>query len=89
MTKIKMPTNYAKNVAKSLMFASLDVAKNDLMPNVGEFAEDNKAFFSATYATLKNPKAAVKQQINAFKDSKVYTALDYGSIIKNEKIKIH
>ena len=79
MTKIKMPTNYAKNVAKSLMFASLDVAKNDLMPNVGEFAEDNKAFFSATYATLRNPKAAVRQQINAFKDSKVYTAIDYGS----------
>lgn len=73
--------NYLKNVTKSIAFAASDVAKEDLMPNVAEFAETNKDFIKATYATLKNPVATFKRSVTALQESKVFKAVDYG--IKN------
>ena len=71
--------NYLKNVTKSIAYSAAHVAKNDLMPNVGDFVDSNKEFLATTYATLKNPKASVNKQINAFKNSKIYEAIDYGA----------
>jgi len=73
--------NYLKNVTKSIAFAASDVAKKDLMPNVADFAETNKDFIKATYATLKNPVATFKRSVTALQESKVFKAVDYG--IKN------
>lgn len=73
--------NYLKNVTKSIAFAASDVAKQDLMPNVADFAETNKDFIKATYATLKNPVATFKRSVTALQESKVFKAVDYG--IKN------
>ena len=71
--------NYLKNVTKSIGYTAAKVAKDDLMPNVGDFVDSNKEFLATTYSTLKNPKAYVKKQISAFKDSKIYQAIDYGA----------
>ena len=71
--------NYLKNVTKSIGYTAAKVAKDDLMPNVGDFVDSNKEFLATTYSTLKNPKAYVKKQVSAFKDSKIYQAIDYGA----------
>ena len=75
---MKTVTNYLKNVTKSVIYAAVDVG-NDMMPNVGEFANSNKEFLKATYATLRNPKAAVKKSIATIQGSKIYQAIDYGA----------
>ena len=77
---MKTVTNYLKNVTKSVMYAAVDVG-NDMMPNVGEFANSNKDFLKSTYAALKNPKTAIKKSITTIQSSKIYQALDYG--VKN------
>ena len=71
--------NYLKNVTKSIAYTAASVGKDDLMPNVGSFVDSNKEFLASTYSVIKNPKAYVKGQVNAFKDSKVYQAIDYGA----------
>ena len=77
---MKTVTNYLKNVTKSVIYAAVDVG-NDMMPNVGEFANSNKDFLKSTYAALKNPKTAIKKSITTIQSSKIYQALDYG--VKN------
>ena len=79
-TKLNPVTNYLKNVTKSMSYAAADISK-DLMPNVGEFTSANKEFLKTTYATLKNPKSALKKSVSAIQNSKIYQALDYG--VKN------
>ena len=79
-TKLNPVTNYLKNVTKSMSYAAADISK-DLMPNVGEFTSANKEFLKTTYATLKNPKSALKKSVSAIQSSKIYQALDYG--VKN------
>ena len=76
---MKLVNNYLKNLTKSVAYAAADVAKEDLAPNVTEFASENKQFLTATYATLKNPKATLKKSVQAIQESKVYQALDYGT----------
>lgn len=71
--------NYLKNVTKSIAYAASDVAKDDLMPNAGDFLSSNKDFIAATYSAIKNPKAAIKKQVDVFKESKYYEAIDYGA----------
>ena len=78
---MKLVNNYLKNLTKSVAYAAADVAKEDLAPNVTEFASENKQFLTATYATLKNPKSALKKSVQAIQESKVFQALDYG--VKN------
>jgi hypothetical protein len=58
-------TNYLKNVTKSVAYAAQDIAKEDMIPNVSEFASNNKAFIASTYATIKNPKTALKRSVTA------------------------
>ena len=79
-TKLNPVTNYLKNVTKSMSYAAADISK-DLMPNVGEFTSANKEFLKTTYATLKNPRSALKKSVSAIQNSKIYQALDYG--VKN------
>ena len=76
---MKPVTNYLKNVTKSITYAAMDVAKEDLMPNIGDFIDSNKEFIAATYATLKNPAVAIRKSVDAVQKSKVYQALDYGA----------
>lgn len=76
---MKGVTNYLKNVTKSVGYAAAKVAKDDLMPNVGDFIDSNKEFLATTYGNIKNPKQFIKKQVNSFKDSKVYQAIDYGA----------
>ena len=71
--------NYLKNVTKSIAYTASKVTKDDLMPNVGDFVDSNKEFLVSSYTNIKNPKAYAVKQINAFKDSKVYQAIDYGA----------
>ena len=71
--------NYLKNVTKSIAYASSDIIKQDLMPNVGDFLETNQEFFAAAYSIAKNPKANIKKQVNSFTESKYYEAIDYGA----------
>ena len=71
--------NYLKNVTKSIAYTASKVAKDDLMPNVGDFVDSNKEFLVSSYTNIRNPKAYAAKQINAFKDSKVYQAIDYGA----------
>lgn len=71
--------NYLKNVTKSIAYASSDVLKQDLMPNTGDFLETNQEFFAAAYSIAKNPKSAIKKQVNSFTESKYYEAIDYGA----------
>ena len=71
--------NYLKNVTKSIVYASADVAKKDLMPNVGDFVDSNKEFLATTYSVLKDPKTFTKKQVESFKNSKYYEAIDYGA----------
>lgn len=78
---MKGVTNYLKNVTKSVAYAAQDIAKEDMIPNVSEFASSNKAFIASTYATIKNPKTALKRSVTAIQSSKVYQAIDYG--VKN------
>lgn len=76
---MKGVTNYLKNITKSVAYATADVVKQDLMPNVDSFASSNKEFMVNTYSAVRNPKASAKKTINAFKESKYYTAIDYGA----------
>ena len=76
---MKLVNNYLKNLTKSVAYAAADVAKEDLAPNVTEFASENKQFLTATYATLKNPKATLKKSVQAIQESKVFQAVDYGT----------
>ena len=62
---MKPVTNYLKNVTKSITYAAMDIAKEDLMPNVGDFIDSNKEFIAATYATLKNPAVAIRKSVDA------------------------
>lgn len=78
---MKGVTNYLKNVTRSVAYAAQDIAKEDMLPNTSEFADSNKAFIASTYATIRNPKMAVKRSITAIQSSKVYQAIDYG--VKN------
>lgn len=71
--------NYLKNVTKSIAYASSDLLKQDLMPNTGDFLETNQEFFAAAYSIAKNPKSAIKKQVNSFTESKYYEAIDYGA----------
>ena len=71
--------NYLKNVTKSTIYYASDIAKEELMPNVGDFATTNADFIKAAYSTLRNPKTAVKKVVDEVANSKVYEALDYGA----------
>ena len=71
--------NYLKNVTKSTIYYASDIAKDELMPNVGDFATTNADFIKAAYSTLRNPKTAVKKVVDEVANSKVYEALDYGA----------
>ena len=51
---MKGVTNYLKNVTKSVAYAAAKVAKDDLMPNVGDFIDSNKEFLATTYGNIKN-----------------------------------
>ena len=53
--------NYLKNVTKSTIYYASDIAKEELMPNVGDFATTNADFIKAAYSTLRNPKTVVKK----------------------------
>ena len=68
---MKGVTNYLKNITKSVAYATADVVKQDLMPNVDSFASSNKEFMVNTYSAVRNPKASAKKTINAFKESKI------------------
>ena len=61
--------NYLKNVTKSIAYASSDIIKQDLMPNVGDFLETNQEFFAAAYSIAKNPKANIKKQVISITES--------------------
>lgn len=76
---MKGVTNYLKNITKSVAYATADVVKQDLMPNVDSFVSSNKEFMVNAYSTVRNPKASAKKTINAFKESKYYNAIDYGA----------
>ena len=76
---MQLVTNYMKNITKSVAYAAADVGKNELMPNIASFSESNTDFLKSTYAALKNPKIAVQKGVDAFKDSKIFQAIDYGA----------
>ena len=78
---MQLVTNYMKNITKSVAYAAADVGKNELTPNIANFSESNKDFLKSTYAALKNPKVAVRKSVDAFKQSKIFQAIDYG--VKN------
>ena len=78
---MKGANNYLRNVAKSITYAAVDVANEELMSETIDFAKNNKEFIAATYAALRNPAAALKKSIKAIQQSKIYQALDYG--VKN------
>ena len=71
--------NYLKNVTKSTIYYAQDIAKDDLMPNVGDFAETNAEFLKSAYQTVRNPKTAFKKVIDDVANSKMYEAIDYGA----------
>ena len=71
--------NYLKNVAKSATYYATDIAKDTLMPNVGEFAQTNNEFLKTAYQTLRNPTTAAKNVIDQITSSKIYEAIDYGA----------
>lgn len=71
--------NYLKNLTKSFAYSAMEVTKSDLIPNTGEFVENNREFFTTTYALLRNPKPTIRKGINYFMESKVYKAIDYGA----------
>ena len=75
---MKPVTNYLRNLSKSMSYAAVDVSK-EIMPNVGDFLSSNSSFIKATYASLKNPKLALRKSITAIQDSKVYQAAEYGA----------
>ena len=76
---MKFVKNYMKNLAKSTVYVASDVAKNQLTPNIGEFASANKEVFTTTYGLLRNPKQQVRKSVEYFKKSKIYQAIDYGA----------
>ena len=49
------------------------------MPNTSEFLDTNKEFFTSTYSTIRNPKAALKKLVTTTTNSRYYTAIDYGA----------
>lgn len=71
--------NYLKNVTKSAVYYASDIAKDELMPNVGDFATTNTDFIKTAYQTIRNPKTAAKKVVDQVANSKVYEALDYGA----------
>lgn len=71
--------NYLKNVGKSLAYSAIDVTKQDLTPNIAEFADANVDFLKNSYLVLKNPKTATKKVIESISESKVFKAVDYGA----------
>lgn len=71
--------NYLKNVTKSAVYYASDIAKDELMPNVGDFATTNADFIKTAYQTIRNPKTAAKKVVDQVANSKVYEALDYGA----------
>ena len=68
---MKFVKKYMKNLAKSTVYVASDISKNELTPNIGEFASANKEVFSTTYGLLRNPKQQVKKSVEYFKKSKV------------------
>ena len=76
---MRTPVNYLKNITRSVTYAAMDIAKEDMMPNVAELAESNKDFAKATYSALKNPVVTIRRSVDAIQKSKVYQALDYGA----------
>ena len=74
---MKPVKNYLKNVTKSIAYATADVIKNDLMPNVSDFADTNKEFLTTTYSAIKGQKT--KKTIEAFKESKIFDTVEYGA----------
>ena len=73
------PINYLRNVTKSIGYAVADIAKEDMAPNISDFAESNKQFIASTYAILRNPSIFIRRSVESIQQSKVYQALDYGA----------
>lgn len=71
-------TNYLKNVVKSVAFVARDVVKEDLVPDVADFAEANKDFVKATVANIRIPSMKDRRNINAMLKSKIFQPVDYG-----------
>lgn len=72
--------NYLKNVSKSIAFSTADTLGN-IAPNIKDFSETNGDFIKNSYGFLKNPPAQIRKGIDAFRESKIYEALDAG--VKN------
>ena len=68
---MKFVKNYMKNLAKSTVYVASDVAKNQLTPNIGEFAAANNEVFTTTYGLLRNPKQQVRKSVESFKQSSI------------------
>ena len=75
---MKPVVNYLENLTKSMSYAAIDVSK-EIMPNVGDFLDSNSGFLKATYATLRNPKMALRKSVTAIQESKIYQAVEYGA----------
>ena len=65
--------NYTKNLMKSAVYASNDVA-GDLMPGYHSFVDDNKEVFKSAYVAVRDYRATINRIKNAITKSNIYQA---------------
>lgn len=81
-------TNYAKNVAKSIVYTAVDVAKTD-MPTLAAYIDQdsNRELSRSIYAGVKDYKGTITKAKAAIKNSKIYEAAELGVKSAVEDIK--
>lgn len=81
-------TNYAKNVAKSIVYTAVDVAKSD-MPTLAAYIDQdsNRELSRSIYAGVKDYKGTITKTKAAIKNSKIYEAAELGVKSAVEDIK--
>ena len=70
-------SDYAKNLAKSTLFATAEVSEK-LMPGYADFKESNKEVFKEVYLGIKDYKKTISRVQAAIVQSKIYQAAEVG-----------
>ena len=66
---------YAKNLAKSAKYASVDVIK-EMMPNTTEFVEDNNDLFKSIAGSIRNRRVIFGKVSDRMNQSKLYDTFE-------------
>lgn len=79
-TNIKLPkvAQYAKNVGKSVAFASINSVKGN-MPGMKDFLDENNEIFRDIYGSAKNYRETLKKMDRNIRNSNIYKAIEYGA----------